>query len=371
MMLFFEILQVAFGNRNNISHIPSDEEWVEIYQFAVKQSLVGIVFSAIEILNEQDVALKPPVELFYQWIGEVSQIEAQNQKLNEAAAQLTQIFNHGGLRTCVLKGQGLAWLYDVKWRKNNRIYKRLGLRRQSGDIDLWVEGSRNRTLQFLKDHSFAMGKVVLHHVDTEIIPGVESEVHFIPGWAYHPIIHHRLQCYYKAYADEQFAHYNQELGFAYPTNDFNAVYCLAHLYMHFLYEGVGMRQIVDYYYVLNTLSSNERERAVADITRIGMDMFAAAVMYVLSVCCDMNSKLVIFQPDEKRGKLLLDEILATGNFGKYDRRYERHASESLISNTVRRYRRQLRFLKYYPVDVMFIPVWKALHWIWRKRKGYI
>ena len=132
-----------------------------------------------------------------------------------------------------------------------------------------------------------------------------------------------------------------------------------------------MRQIVDYYYVLKALSREEREWVATNIRHIGMGKFGAAVMYVLYSHCGMRSELMICQPDEKRGRLLLEEILISGNFGKYDKRYERHTSESLISNAVRRYRRQLRFIRYYPIDVLSIPAWKATHWIWRKWKGYI
>lgn len=35
-----------------------------------------------------------------------------------------------------------------------------------------------------------------------------------------------------------------------PTHSFNVVYQLYHLYHHYFYEGVGLRQVVDYYFVL-------------------------------------------------------------------------------------------------------------------------
>ena len=35
-----------------------------------------------------------------------------------------------------------------------------------------------------------------------------------------------------------------------PTTAFNVIYQLTHLYHHFFDEGIGMRQIIDYYYVV-------------------------------------------------------------------------------------------------------------------------
>ncbi len=213
--------------------------------------------------------------LFYKWMGIVLNTEAQNKLLNEAAEHLTRIFKNGSLRSCVLKGQGVATLYPQP------------LRRQPCDIDLWVEGGREKVLRFLKNNLLGMGHVVIHHVDARIIEGVETEIHFIPVYACNPFLHHKLQRFFQKQSGEQFSNYDSNLGFAYPTLRFNAVYLLAHIYMHFLYEGIGMRQIVDYYYVSKNLSDEGKRQAVTDIKMAGMLKFAGAVMYVLKQVCGM------------------------------------------------------------------------------------
>ena len=117
--LFIELLQVAVGTRVKLSRVPSESDWQQIYDTAVKQSLVGIVFSAIEILNQQDSTIKPPMPLFYNWLGEVKRIELQNDRLNEAAAMVYKLFKNDGLRSCILKGQGAARMYDVRCKKDD------------------------------------------------------------------------------------------------------------------------------------------------------------------------------------------------------------------------------------------------------------
>lgn len=233
MDFFVELIQIALGIRSSLSTVPLEEDWQKAYRLAEKQALMGLLFSAIEKLNEKDKTAMPPMSLFYQWTGLVLNTETQNKRLNEAAEHLTRIFKNGGLRCCVLKGQGMATFYQQP------------LRRQPGDIDLWVEGGRERVLKFLKDSYFGLGQVVIHHVDARIIDGVETEIHFIPVYSCNPFLHHRLQRFFRQHADEQFSNIDKELGFAYPTLRFNAVYILAHIYMHFLYEGIGLRQIVD------------------------------------------------------------------------------------------------------------------------------
>ena len=359
MELFVELVQVALGNRSTLSRVPSEGEWNEVYKMAEKHTLVGLLFSAIEVLIEKDEPTIPPTPLFYQWIYYLLNIETQNRRLNEAAEHLTRVFNNGGLRCCVLKGQGIAALYT--WP----------LRRQSGDIDIWVEGGRNRVLQFLKSGSVRLGQVVIHHVDAHIIEGIETEVHFIPVYACNPILHYKLQRFFKKYANEQFSNIDEIRRFAYPTLRFNAVYILAHIYMHFLYEGIGLRQIVDYYFVLKKLEEDEMQQAVVDIKTIGLRKFAGAVMYVLLHVCRMDETLFVAESDDKRGALLLEEIMRSGNFGKYDDRLKNRDDKNLVLFNIVALKRQLRFLRYYPMDMISIPFFKVWHWCWRKCKGYL
>lgn len=359
MNFFVELIQIALGIRSSLSTVPLEDDWQKAYRLAEKQALMGLLFSAIEKLNEKDKTAMPPMSLFYKWMGLVLNTETQNKRLNEAAEHLTRIFKNGGLRCCVLKGQGIARLYPQP------------LRRQPGDIDLWVERGRERVLKFLKDNFFGLGQVVIHHVDTRIIDGVETEIHFIPVYAFNPFLHYRLQRFFRLHADEQFSNIDKELGFAYPTLRFNAVYILAHIYMHFLYEGIGLRQIVDYYYVLKNLDDEGRMQAASDIKNVGLLKFAGAVMFVLQRVCGMDDGSLVTRADDKRGELLLNEIMRSGNFGKFDDRLKNRKEEDLIRFNLVALKRQLRFFRYYPMDIISIPFFKVWHWCWRKWKGYL
>ena len=48
--IFFELIQVAIGNRICLSHSPTAEEWKALYEIAKKQSLVGVCFAGVQRL---------------------------------------------------------------------------------------------------------------------------------------------------------------------------------------------------------------------------------------------------------------------------------------------------------------------------------
>ena len=63
----------------------------------------------------------------------------------------------------------------------------------------------------------------------------------------------KLQKYYERVKEEQFSHrvmLGEQGEIAIPTVEFNLIFQLTHIYAHLMNEGIGVRQLVDYYYVL-------------------------------------------------------------------------------------------------------------------------
>lgn len=82
-------------------------------------------------------------------------LEQRNKLLDAKAAELTRLFTDDGFRSCILKGQGVAKLYQHPYR------------RQCGDIDIWVDGKRDEILAYLKS-MYRIGSPVIHHVDVRV-----------------------------------------------------------------------------------------------------------------------------------------------------------------------------------------------------------
>lgn len=110
LMLFFELLQVAIGNRKMLTHTPTTEEWSELYTLAQRQTLVGIAFRGVEQLPE---AQRPPKALLIQWMMATERIKALNADLDRKALAVANKFLSEGFPSVILKGQGVAKLYQV------------------------------------------------------------------------------------------------------------------------------------------------------------------------------------------------------------------------------------------------------------------
>lgn len=367
--IFLELIQVTIGTRDKLTKVPTEGDWQHIYETAVKQSLVGVVFSAIELLNKQDSTIKPPITLFYNWLGEVSRIEKRNKNLNEATEHLTRIFKNGGLRSCVLKGQGVGLMYGVRCKKKDCGFLRG--RRQPGDIDIWVEGRRDDILKFLKENYLKTGKTVIHHVDASIIEGVETEVHFQPSYTYDYLRYIKYKNFFKEEANLQFDHFDKHTGFAYPTNSFNAIYLMMHIFRHVFNERVDLRQLMDYYFVLIHLTDEERKWACRKLKWLGLGKLTSAVMYAMMIVFKMDGKYLLCAPSEEKGKYLLKVIFKGGNFGKFGEQYEAAHSGSSFNLYLKNLKRLGKVYSLCPSEVLWAPIWKPSHWLWRKWKGYV
>lgn len=345
MTSFFELLQVSLGTRDKLSRVPIAAEWGELFEESFRQAVTGVLLSGIEQLPQEQ---RPPIDLLLEWIGEGQVTEEINKLHQKRARELTAKFLSVGFRSCVLKGVGTGLLYPNP------------LRRQCGDIDIWVGGRRKDVMAWLRTQC-EIGHREWHHVEAMLFEDVSVEVHFHPIWLYNPWYNRRLQRWFKEQKPAQMV--ERKTGFGYPSVEFNAIYSLVHTFHHLMDEGVGLRHVIDYFYILSEV--NNREEVVVLLRRFGLMQFAAAVMYVLKEACGMASDKLLCEPDEEAGMFLLEEIMLAGNFGQYDARTVRPENESFVHRNVRKFKRQLRFVKYYPGEVICAPFWKTWHLCWR------
>lgn len=337
--------------------------WLKLYSFASKQTVLGFCFDGINRLNQEypEELKENPIErdLLMTWMGAAQQIRRQNMKVNVVASKLYSMLREDGMRCCILKGQGNALMYPNTYSRN------------SGDIDVWVNTSREQITEYAKKHFEIGDDIRYHHLETTL-DGVPVELHFFPGIMNNPIYNARLQKWFKRNADLQCSNVvslPDGIGeIAIPTTAFNVIYQLTHLYHHFFDEGIGMRQIIDYYYVVN---NDEllviRDTLQRELKYLSLWKFAGAVMYVLHEALGISEEKMIVPMDEKRGKLLLAEILNGGNFGKHFTKYGHFTQQGMAKKYFLKIWRNMHFVRYYPAEALSEPIFRTWHFFWRLR----
>ena len=440
-----------------MSKVIAGMDWQELYSFASKQALLGLCFEGIERLGKEypeELRLNPiGRELLMTWMGKAQQIRRQNMKVNAVAGKLFSMLREDGLRCCILKGQGNALMYPNPYS------------RTPGDIDVWIDASRERIMEYAQKKYELGDDIRLQHLETSL-DGVPVELHFFPCSMNNPIYHARLQKWFKRNADLQCSHIvglpDGAGDIAIPTTAFNVVYQLTHLYHHFFDEGIGMRQIIDYFLVVNDFSKNvfldydfsnhpvplSKEGSTfspspsssgsGDVTApsrcseplrskdggpskvspdcagwdrrgvsgdtgsvscssasgssitsvssasttdsststaldmvqrelkyLGLGKFAGAVMFVLHEVLGLAEDKMIVPMDEKRGRLLLAEILDGGNFGRHFTKYAGFTHQSMGKKYFLKIWRNMHFVRYYPAEALSEPIFRTWHFFWR------
>ena len=236
--IFFDFLRFCIGSDSEIPSSLKEADWKELYAIAKKQCLVGVLFDGIKKLPAEHVGMEK--KLLLQWMAESQMLEKANVRLNYAAIQVSEWFRKKGFRTCILKGQGNALMYPNPYS------------RTPGDIDIWVEGGDKRVISFVRSIS-PHEKACYHHIEFPSYKGVEVEVHYRPSFLLCFWHNRKLQKYYERVKEEQFSHrvmLGEQGEIAIPTVEFNLIFQLTHIFSHLMNEGIGLRQLVDYYYVL-------------------------------------------------------------------------------------------------------------------------
>ena len=455
----FLFLNYCLGKKVDMSMVVAKIDWRQLYTFASRQALLGFCFDGIERLTKEfaEELKQNPMErdLLMTWIGASQQIRRQNMKVNAVAGKLYSKFREDRLRCCILKGQGNALMYPNPYS------------RTPGDVDVWVNASREDITEYAKTHFEIGDDIRFHHLETTM-DGVPVELHFFPCSMNNPLYNARLQKWFKWNADLQCSNVvslPDGIGeIAIPTTAFNIIYQLTHLYHHFFDEGIGMRQIIDYFLVVNDFSKNvflnnksskitpslftlkegstshpdpltlrgeggnrptrcseplrskdggpskvspncagwDRRGVSGDtgsvssssasgssitsvssasttdssastaldvvqreLKYLGLWKFAGAVMFVLHEVLGLAEDKMIVPVDEKRGKLLLAEILDGGNFGRHFSKYGGFTHQSMGKKYFLKIWRNMHFVRYYPAEALCEPLFRTWHFFWR------
>lgn len=362
---FFSFLRYCLGNKGNMSNVVAGMDWQQLYSFASKQTILGLCFDGIERLGNEypDELRHNPIKqnLLMAWMGKSQQIRRQNMKVNMVAAKLYAMLREEGFRCCILKGQGNALMYPNPYS------------RTSGDIDVWVNASCEKITEYAKKHFKLKDDIRYHHLET-VMDGVPVELHFFPGVMNNPIYNARLQKWFRRNADLQCSNVvslpNGAGEIAVPITSFNVIYQLSHLYHHFFDEGIGMRQIIDYYFIVSSdelLVIRDRDALQKELKHLGLWKFAGAVMSVLRETLGLPEERMIAPMDEKRGSLLLSEIMDSGNFGTHFIKYGRFTQQGMAKKYFLKIWRNMHFVRYYPAEALSEPIFRTWHFFWRKK----
>lgn len=207
-----------------------------------------------------------------------------------------------------------------------------------------------------------------HHVDLPLFddPSTYSgaltdvEAHFTPTYMHCPWHNKRLQSWMifgNCVSKEE-----NELGMVVPTTEINLVFSMLHAYRHQTSEGVGLRQVMDYYFALVSSTDSQRLLAYYTLCDLGVKRFCGALIYVLQEVFGMK----LCEPDAKEGRYLLNEIMTGGNFGHHDDRVKAVAKESKKTRFIRQTKRNMHQLTHYPLEVLFSPLWLVRHFFWKR-----
>lgn len=373
--IFFDFLQFCIKTVAEIPASVKDADWKVMYAIAKKQALIGVLFHGIKQLPKE---LAPDAGLLMQWMGMAQKIRQQNIRLFLDSAKVCKKFKEVGFRNCILKGQVNALLYPDPYM------------RTSGDIDIYLDGGRNRVMQYI--NKVCPNQVMrYHHVDFPVMKSA-IEVHFTPSYMFFPVHNRRMQKRFKKVMDLQCSNivtlpdgYGE---ITVPTTSFNVIYILSHLYRHVFTEGIGLRQLLDYYFVLvkwhtDLTNLTESNKSLPQMMQISTDLdalqrelkflglwkFAGAVMYVLHEALGVPEAKMIAPIDVNEGRFLLAEIMQGGNFGQYDTRLGSKENEGKLHRYLRMSLRNLRFVKHYPTEALSEPLFRTWFALWKKIHG--
>lgn len=165
--------------------------------------------------------MRLPKMLYHTLLGMAAKIQYRNNVVNRQCIELQTKLTADGFRSCILKGQGIAFSY----------HDNLRTLRQCGDIDVWVDSNKEEIIDYVMrlcpTHQFDQKHIHFHYFeDTDV------ELHWIPVKRYNPFRNKVRSAFFEANKEEVFN--NLVGGMIVPTCQFQLAHQLMHLYSHYI-----------------------------------------------------------------------------------------------------------------------------------------
>lgn len=334
-----DFIQYALDERKTLPANLDDASWQDFFQFCYRHGIAGVVFAGIEHADRPI-----PQDVLLDWLSIVESTKIQNRLVNKRIHNVIKWFEEKGYRSVILKGQA-----------NGLMFPHPELR-TPGDIDIWVEGSRTEIIRTILGVA-PDARYSIHHIKLPVFKDVSVEVHYRPIYLIDWITDKRLQKHVELIEKQQFEHKelldDAEMGCL--TNDFNVVYQLMHMYVHFFSTRNNFKQFIDYYYLLKRgLSDRQKKEVVVLMKELKVLKYARGIMWVMKEVLGLDDSLLIVGPDEKVGKTILRESMYYGLFSTNKFRY---VIERFVAN--------FRLVLMFPGQVLISPLFLAWHQWWK------
>ena len=360
--LFYQLLRMALGRQVCLPHTPNEQEWKALYELAKKQSLIGVCFAGVQKLQTQ--RQEPPEMTYLTWMGMAAKIQQRNEVVSRQCVELQGQLAADGVRSCVLKGQGVGALYRVHENDNNQNSSDLSMLRQSGDIDVWVDTDEEGALRWVKKYQRELD-FDYKHVHLDVLEGTSVEVHYRPSTSRVPWYMKRVDHFTREKACWTNAVALGDGMVNVPSLEFNLVFILQHIFGHLFAEEMTLKQYLDYYFVLKQahVEGADVQEAYRWMLRMGMGSFAKATMWLLREVFGMPEEWMICEADADEGRFLLDRVMAKEQKAKSG---EHGSVRWHLSVFWAQQSKNLHLLTHYPLEVLFSPIWLARHFFWKR-----
>lgn len=138
-LLRFSLYEPA-GKMSSLRSPLSDRQWYKMIEEAEKQTVTGLLFSAISVLPEYQMPLE---SVLANWLAMAHRDAKKYSAMSAVLSRLLGVLDNAGLHPVLQKGHAAARFYTAPQL------------RASGDIDLWFAGSdRSRADELIRQAGY-------------------------------------------------------------------------------------------------------------------------------------------------------------------------------------------------------------------------
>lgn len=348
--VFFALLKAGLWGES-VRLLPfGNIDYNALFELSKEQCVVGLITDGLGRVEDFKVQKKDALP----FMQKVVSVEKRNARMDEFIASIVKKMKEDGIRSYVVKGQGIAQCYErPQWR-------------MSGDIDfLFDEKNFSLAVDFFKKLSPQMsGDHHSRHIGLKL-EDIDIELHRNQSTGLSFAVDKKLLKIQQQMFDNKDARIWNNNGeeILLPNVDTDVVIVFTHILKHFYKGGIGVRQLCDFCRLLwvyrDSIDCSLLESRLRSMKLLSE--WKAFIAFVVEYLGLPKEAAPLYSPSAKwsrKASMIWSFILEVGNFG-HNRDMSYHSYPFLIRKFVSFKRRvfdAFRHARIFPLDSLrFLP----------------
>lgn len=235
-----DLLRLALGTQNRLTYRLSNQDWSDVFSIFQQQGIIAVVMHGISNFKANELCM--PTDTLFKWMGKAFTIESMVKRKFKIEKEFALKMLERDIPVVVLKGSAFGVYYPkFETRECGDLDCYMLGKKDEGDVATVAIGGKMENGGYKHSHLFYKGLTIENHQYLTSFDNTKN------GIRTERLLQKLIKEDYNTMGDSCLLT---------PSPLFNAFFLIKHANRHFIKEGINLRFLLDWFFLLKSEQHN-------------------------------------------------------------------------------------------------------------------